>query len=401
MEISKVKGQFDPEKDCAYNESRQCFLGLQVVSGDFTPASFQDWLSALKPNSGAGIWMNPFRGIPAPDVRVPMDLLYLDENCRVIETVEFFPTFQVSPSCPPAASVLALPSHSIFSSQTQAGDQLILSRSDEVEWRLEALKKTGTVSPAVRPPTPRPVLGPVLVRDTAKEAKSSILVDDYLLPHQPAPSQPDKIEASPAPQPEERVLAEPVIADPVIAEPAIAEPVLPQPASQPASQPQTPPATPDKPHKPQTAPWTAPSRMPAASGLGKLSRWLFSNPADPRVALRRPVSGLVAHFFTGGAPIAHEIRDVSFTGLFVVTTERWYPGTIIRMTLTKPDIGQAPDDRSVTIQAKAVRWGNDGVGLQFLVEARRKGKRGPRSPLDPVDGEELQSFLLGPTTEKR
>ena len=51
----------------------------------------------------------------------PLDLIYLDEECRVIDTVESFPTFQVSSSSPQPKSVLALPAHSIYTSQTQLG----------------------------------------------------------------------------------------------------------------------------------------------------------------------------------------------------------------------------------------------------------------------------------------
>jgi hypothetical protein len=134
------------------------------------------------------------------------------------------------------------------------------------------------------------------------------------------------------------------------------------------------------------------ARQPAKAPLGKLGKWLFPDPPDPRKASRQPVAGLVAHFFTGGAPQPHEVRDVSPTGLYVVTTERWYPGTLIRMTLTKPDIGQSPSDRSITIQARSVRWGNDGVGLEFVV-APPKSRRGPPTPLEEVDGAQLDAFL--------
>ena len=90
---------------------------------------------ALK--SGEGLWMVPFRGIPDTNMSVPLDLVYLDEDCRVIEVVESFPTFHVTPSSPPAASVLALPTHSIYSSQTQPGDQLVLCVAEEMQRRLE------------------------------------------------------------------------------------------------------------------------------------------------------------------------------------------------------------------------------------------------------------------------
>jgi len=115
---------------------------------------------------------------------------------------------------------------------------------------------------------------------------------------------------------------------------------------------------------------------------------------------RLAVGGLVAHFFTGGAPHPHEIRDMSLTGLYVVTTERWYPGTLIRMTLTRTDVGQSIADRSITVQSKSVRWGNDGVGLEFVF-APPKSKRDARSPLDSVDSAELEAFLKRVVNPKR
>ena len=103
IEFSRAKGQIEPGQICAYNETRDCFLGMHVVAGELTPASFHHWLTTLSPNSGAGIWLVPFRGIPEGDVHAPLDLLYLDADCRVITAVEFFPTYRVSPNAPPAA----------------------------------------------------------------------------------------------------------------------------------------------------------------------------------------------------------------------------------------------------------------------------------------------------------
>lgn len=118
-------------------------------------------------------------------------------------------------------------------------------------------------------------------------------------------------------------------------------------------------------------------------------------PGDPRKVGRSEVEGLIAYFFTGGAPEAHQVREVSATGLYVVTAERWYPGTIIRMTLTKPDVGQAPDDRSITIQTRAVRWGNDGVGLEFLVDDPQASRQRQQILLGGVSGKQLKRFLKG------
>jgi hypothetical protein len=89
--------------------------------------------------------MVPFRGIPETNMRDPLDLIYLDEDCRVIEVVESFPTFRVTPSSPQAASVLALPTHSIYSSQTQQGDQLVLCVAEEMQRRLERFSSSSGI----------------------------------------------------------------------------------------------------------------------------------------------------------------------------------------------------------------------------------------------------------------
>jgi hypothetical protein len=76
--------------------------------------------------------------------------------------------------------------------------------------------------------------------------------------------------------------------------------------------------------------------------------------------------GLIAYFFTGGNPVAQEVRDISATGIYIVTNERWYPGTVVRVTLTDKDHPTA--DRTLTVNAQAVRWGKDGVGLELVLE---------------------------------
>ncbi len=68
-----------------------------------------------------------------------------------------------------------------------------------------------------------------------------------------------------------------------------------------------------------------------------LERWLFPDTSDQdkRGGDRKPAPGLIAHFWTGGPPKSQPVRDISATGLYVVTEERWYLGTQIRITLTK------------------------------------------------------------------
>jgi len=69
-------------------------------------------------------------------VLFPLDLIYLDEQYRVLHLVESFPTFRIAPLRTQAASVLQLPAHSIFSSQTKPGDQLVICVAEDMEQQL-------------------------------------------------------------------------------------------------------------------------------------------------------------------------------------------------------------------------------------------------------------------------
>ncbi len=86
-----------------------------------------------------------------------------------------------------------------------------------------------------------------------------------------------------------------------------------------------------------------------------------------RRAVRLPMPGLVAYFFTGGAPRPHPIKDISVTGFYMCTTERWLPGTIVRVTLQMVDSNGDGGLDSITVHSRVVRWGPDGGGFEFVL----------------------------------
>jgi hypothetical protein len=50
--------------------------------------------------------------------------------------------------------------------------------------------------------------------------------------------------------------------------------------------------------------------------------------------------------------------------MYVFTDERWYPGTVVRITLT--DRLQPTAEHSITLDMAVMRSGDDGVGLRFV-----------------------------------
>lgn len=121
---------------CVYNHTRECFLSLGVNVADTAFTRLKGLIGRLKLRSDEGLWVVPSNGVHTLGVLIPLDLIYLDENYRVIYLTEHFPRFRIAPLRTQAASVLELPPHTIYSSQTQTGDQLVICTAEEMENRL-------------------------------------------------------------------------------------------------------------------------------------------------------------------------------------------------------------------------------------------------------------------------
>jgi len=314
----------ESRKHCAYNQTRECFLGLEVAVADVSYAGLQNMFATLALKPGEGLWIAPFRGIPETGLRVPLDLIYLDDECRVIDAVESFPTFRITSSSPAPASVLALPAHSIYSSQTQQGDQLVLCVAEEMERRLEGFSRLGGGVADIQ--------SAALVRERPlwSGGPGVLQLEDRSQPIRPKSN-----------QTHEMGLIQPGTKDP----------------------------------------------RPPRSWL---ERWWSP---DPRKAPREASPGLAAYYWTGGPPEAHNIKDISSTGLYIVTEERWYPGTLVLMVLTKTDDGEESAERSISVHSRAVRLGNDGVGMQFILHDGADGRRQKNSVGNSVGRAELDQFL--------
>jgi len=127
--------------------------------------------------------------------------------------------------------------------------------------------------------------------------------------------------------------------------------------------------------------------------MGSLKRWwdsLFSK--DRRRSDRQAVEKLAVYYWTGAAPVQHEVRDISPTGLYVVTDERWYPGTVVKMTLQRTD-GTEENVEHIAVESKAVRWGEDGVGLAFVLLDDQHGSNEKDSPNRGTNRKAMEKFL--------
>jgi len=75
---------------------------------------------------------------------------------------------------------------------------------------------------------------------------------------------------------------------------------------------------------------------------------------------------MVAHYFTGGAPKPKDVADISMSGMYLLTDDRWMPGTMIQMTLQKPcSLGEKK--QSINVLSRIIRRGSDGVAVEFVM----------------------------------
>lgn len=121
---------------CVYNQTRESFLSLGVTAADTTFARLKGLIGRMRLKFDEGIWVVPSSGVHTLGVLFPLDLIYLDEDYLVIHVIESFPAFHVAPLRTQAASVLELPTHTIYSSQTQPGDQLLICMAEDMATRL-------------------------------------------------------------------------------------------------------------------------------------------------------------------------------------------------------------------------------------------------------------------------
>ena len=87
--------------------------------------------------------------------------------------------------------------------------------------------------------------------------------------------------------------------------------------------------------------------------------------AERRRAERRNSPSLAAYHWKGSIPRQNSVRDISATGAFLVTQERWEPGETIALSLQRN--GPLERENSFSVQAKAVRWDDQGVAISFVL----------------------------------
>lgn len=268
------------QKLCACNRTCESLISTGLDFVDTVHVDFRVLVKTFCSVPESGVWLNHFRGIPKGPRLARSDVIFLDEEAKVLDCIENFTEVEFQPLHETAASVLVLPAHALAWTRIERGDQLRICHSD----------RSGVVAGQLRLPDERCVLDPA-PKETREEIKRAVPINSTV-------------------------------------------PVMPS---------------------------------PNRSLKERFLRWLNPKPenADRRRAPRLPTQNLVAYCWTGGSPLVCKIGNVSQSGLYLVTDERWLPGTRVMMTLQK-DLPENVRPEISRVESEVVRWGENGVGCRFV-----------------------------------
>jgi len=82
-------------------------------------------------------------------------------------------------------------------------------------------------------------------------------------------------------------------------------------------------------------------------------------------AERRFSPALAAYHWDGSTPRQCNVRNISSTGAYLLTSERWKIGDSIRLTLQRSGAVKHEPHNWFSVPAKAVRWDQNGIGVAF------------------------------------
>jgi len=110
----------------AFNRTRHAYLATQMAVAGTHWSRFRGLMlrDAGQFSQGQGLWIVPSRGVHTFAMRFPIDVLYLDENRRVVRVEINLKPWRVAPLSLRTESVLELPGNTLGSSGTAVGDEI-------------------------------------------------------------------------------------------------------------------------------------------------------------------------------------------------------------------------------------------------------------------------------------
>jgi uncharacterized membrane protein (UPF0127 family) len=114
---------------CVYNRTRERFIAThaKVADGYFSRLVGLLGTTPRWARPGAGMWIVPSYGVHTIGMLYALDLIFLDRHYVVVEVQEHVRPFRISKVSLKAKSLLELPTHTVFRTETRVGDQLEIS----------------------------------------------------------------------------------------------------------------------------------------------------------------------------------------------------------------------------------------------------------------------------------
>jgi hypothetical protein len=124
--------------------------------------------------------------------------------------------------------------------------------------------------------------------------------------------------------------------------------------------------------------------------FARFLRWLYP---DQRKTNRHAMPPLIAYLGSIRTSKVFKVGDVSSSGFYMLTQERWLPGSEMPVTLQRTDGVDLL--ATITLLSTVVRSGIDGVGFSFaLVGTTAAESADPRPGIWGLEGD-LKLFLDG------
>lgn len=114
---------------CIYNKTRERFVATHAKVADSYLTRLVGLLGTTNSwaRPGRGLWILPCHGVHTFGMLYALDLIFLDRNYVVVDTEEHVRPFRISKLSFKAYSILELPAHTVFRTETRVGDQFEIS----------------------------------------------------------------------------------------------------------------------------------------------------------------------------------------------------------------------------------------------------------------------------------
>ncbi len=115
---------------CVYNKTRERFVATHATVADGYFSRLVGLLGTTRrwARPGNGLWIVPSHGVHTIGMLYALDLIFLDRHLTVVGVEEHVRPFRISKVSFKADSVLELPVHTVFRTETRVGDQMEISR---------------------------------------------------------------------------------------------------------------------------------------------------------------------------------------------------------------------------------------------------------------------------------